>query len=76
MYHFTPPKKHKKIYILINVLIILLIISITAFFMTELKSSAFQLLFGAFSTACGQLTPIGIRGFIEMTNLHLHTDFG
>ena len=32
MYHFTPPKKHKKIYILINVLIILLIISITAFF--------------------------------------------
>ena len=31
-YHFTPPKKHKKIYILINVLIILLIISITAFF--------------------------------------------
>ena len=30
--YFTPPKKHKKIYILINVLIILLIISITTFF--------------------------------------------
>ena len=76
MYHFTPPKKHKKIYILINVLIILLIISITAFFHDRIEIFGIPLALWCLSTACGQLTPIGIRGFIEMTNLHLHTDFG